>query len=153
MLCTSTSSVSQTYVCCPLLQTAFATHFKSFGSKLFSFIICSSLLITLMALRTNHLPLFSQRLLAEHDVHCLCRLGRDYGHSFVTAGNPHKQNSRFCKEIREDNFRFWWRRVHEDASQGQKLKFAFLLLEYCKIRECYAMANAFTIRKMYSLLL
>ena len=36
----------------------------------------------------------------------------------ITAGNPHKQNSRFCKEICEDNFRFWWRRVHEDASQG-----------------------------------
>ena len=27
-------------------------------------------------------------------------------------------NSWFCKEIREDNSRFWWRRVHEDASQG-----------------------------------
>ena len=36
---------------------------------------------------------------------------------------------------------------------SQKLKFAFLLLEYCKIRECYAVANAFTIRNMYSLLL
>ena len=35
----------------------------------------------------------------------------------------------------------------------QKLKFAFLLLEYCKIRECYAVANALTIRNMYSLLL
>jgi hypothetical protein len=35
-----------------------------------------------------------------------------------TAGNRHKQNSRFCKEIREDNFRFWWRRVPEDTSQG-----------------------------------
>ena len=35
----------------------------------------------------------------------------------------------------------------------QKLKYAFLLLEYCKIRECYAVANAFTIRNMYSLLL
>jgi hypothetical protein len=35
----------------------------------------------------------------------------------------------------------------------QKLKFAFLLLEYWKIRECYAVANAFTIRNMYSLLL
>ena len=35
----------------------------------------------------------------------------------------------------------------------QKLKFAFLLLEYCKIRECYAVTNAFTIRNMYSLLL
>jgi hypothetical protein len=34
------------------------------------------------------------------------------------AGNRHKQNSRFCKEIREDNFRFWWRRVHKDALQG-----------------------------------
>ena len=28
-----------------------------------------------------------------------------------------------------------------------------LLLEYCKIRECYAVANAFTIRNMYSLFL
>jgi hypothetical protein len=37
---------------------------------------------------------------------------------FNTAGNRHKQNSWFCKEIREDNFRFWWRIVHEDASQG-----------------------------------
>ena len=35
----------------------------------------------------------------------------------------------------------------------QKLKFSFLLLEYCKIRECYAVANAFTIRNMYSLFL
>jgi hypothetical protein len=33
----------------------------------------------------------------------------------------------------------------------QKLKFSFLLLEYCKIRECYAVANAFTIRNMHSL--
>jgi hypothetical protein len=35
----------------------------------------------------------------------------------------------------------------------QKLKLAFLLLEYCKIRECYAVANTFTIRNMYRLLL
>jgi hypothetical protein len=35
----------------------------------------------------------------------------------------------------------------------QKLKFYFLLLEYCKIRECYAVANAFTIKRLYSLLL
>ena len=35
----------------------------------------------------------------------------------------------------------------------QKLKFAVLLLEYCKIRECYVVANAFTIRNMHSLLL
>ena len=35
----------------------------------------------------------------------------------------------------------------------QKLKFSFLLLEYCKIRECYVVANAFTIRNMYSLFL
>jgi hypothetical protein len=35
----------------------------------------------------------------------------------------------------------------------QKMKFSFLLLEYCKIRECYAVANAFTIRNMYSLFL
>jgi hypothetical protein len=32
----------------------------------------------------------------------------------------------------------------------QKLKLSFLLLEYYKIRECYAVANAFTIRNMYS---
>ena len=31
----------------------------------------------------------------------------------------------------------------------QELKFTFLLLEYCKIRECYAVAKAFTIRNMY----
>jgi hypothetical protein len=41
----------------------------------------------------------------------------------------------------------------EPEARCQKLKFAFLLLEYCKIRECYAVANAFTIRNMYSLLL
>jgi hypothetical protein len=35
----------------------------------------------------------------------------------------------------------------------QKLKFSFLLLEYCKIRECYAVVNAFTIRNMSSLFL
>jgi hypothetical protein len=35
----------------------------------------------------------------------------------------------------------------------QKLKFSFLLLEYCEIRECYAVANTFTIRNMYSLFL
>ena len=35
----------------------------------------------------------------------------------------------------------------------QKLKFAFLLLEYCKIRECYAVANTFTIRNMDNLFL
>jgi GrpB-like predicted nucleotidyltransferase (UPF0157 family) len=41
----------------------------------------------------------------------------DYMTDMDTAGNRHKQNSWFCKEIREDNFRFWWRRVHEDASE------------------------------------
>jgi hypothetical protein len=49
--------------------------------------------------------------------------------SLVTAGNWHKQNSWFCKEIREDNFRCWWRRVHEDASQGMymsKIEIFFL---------------------------
>ena len=35
----------------------------------------------------------------------------------------------------------------------QKLKFSLLLLEYCKIRECYAVANVFTIRNIYSLFL
>jgi hypothetical protein len=44
--------------------------------------------------------------------------GETYMYISITAGNRHKQNSWFCKEIREDNFRFWWRRVQEDASQG-----------------------------------
>ena len=35
----------------------------------------------------------------------------------------------------------------------QKFQFSFLLLECCKIRECYAVANAFAIRNMYSLFL
>ena len=35
----------------------------------------------------------------------------------------------------------------------QKLKFSFLLLEYWKIRERYAVANAFTIRNMHRLFL
>ena len=48
----------------------------------------------------------------------------------VTAGNRHKQNSWFCKEIREDNFRFWWMRVHEDASQGMYMS-KIEILFYC----------------------
>ena len=54
-----------------------------------------------------------------------------------TAGNPHKQNSRFCKEIREDNFRFAggeFTKTLRKVYTCQQLKFAFLLLEYCKIR-------------------
>jgi hypothetical protein len=47
--------------------------------------------------------------------------GVDMEKSMFTAGNRHKQNSWFCKEIREDNFRIWWRRVHEDASQGMNM--------------------------------
>jgi hypothetical protein len=47
-----------------------------------------------------------------------CRVSASLFYYTDTAGNRHKQNSWFCKEIREDNFRFWWRRVHEDASQG-----------------------------------
>ena len=34
------------------------------------------------------------------------------------------------RQIREDNFRFWWRRVHEDASQGMymsKIEICFLI--------------------------
>ena len=47
-----------------------------------------------------------------------------------TAGNRHNQNSWFCKEIREDNFRFWWRRVQEDVSQGMymsKIEICFFI--------------------------
>jgi hypothetical protein len=51
-----------------------------------------------------------------------------------TAGNRHKQNSWFCKEIREDNFRCWWRRVHEDASQGMYMsKIEMYVWLYCCI--------------------
>ena len=44
-------------------------------------------------------------------------------------------------------------KTHRKVCTCQKLKFSFLLLEYCKIRECYPVANAFTIRNMYSLFL
>jgi hypothetical protein len=43
----------------------------------------------------------------------------------------YKQNSWFCKEIREDNFRFWWRRVHEDASQGMYVSKIEIFSFYC----------------------
>jgi hypothetical protein len=56
-----------------------------------------------------------------------------------TAGNRHKQNSRFCKEIREDNFRFWWRRVHEDASQGMYMS---------KIENCFFTARILQNQRM-----
>ena len=77
-------------------------------------------------------------------------------HEQLTAGNRHKQNSWFCKEIREDNFGFGggeFTKTLRKVCTYQKLKFSFLLLEYCKIRECYAVANAITIRNMYSLFL
>jgi hypothetical protein len=50
-----------------------------------------------------------------------CKATSNIGCDTVTAGNRHKQNSRFCKEIGEDNFRFWWRSVPEDASQGMHM--------------------------------
>ena len=49
----------------------------------------------------------------------------------VTVGNPHRENSRFCKEIREDNFRFWWRGVHENTSQGMYMSKIEIFLFYC----------------------
>jgi hypothetical protein len=48
-----------------------------------------------------------------------------------TVGNLHRQNSRFCKGIREDNFRFWWRGVHEDASQGMYMSKIEICFSYC----------------------
>jgi hypothetical protein len=54
-----------------------------------------------------------------------------YKHRY-TAGNRHKQNSWFCKEIREDNFRFWWRRVHEDALQGMYMSKIEICLNIAK---------------------
>ena len=73
-----------------------------------------------------------------------------------TTGNRHKQNSWFCKEIREDNFGVGggeFTKTLRKVCTCQKLKFSFLLPEYCKIRECYAVANASTIRNMHSLFL
>ena len=57
-------------------------------------------------------------LISQHNLSVFSFRGVKNQKCIYTAGNRHKQNSRFCKEIREDNFRFWWRRVHEDASQG-----------------------------------
>ena len=73
-----------------------------------------------------------------------------------TTGNRHKQNSWFCKEIREDNFRFWWRGVHEDASQGMYMSKIEIFLFTARILQNQRMlccGNAFTIRNMYSLFL
>jgi hypothetical protein len=61
---------------------------------------------------------FTSKLQGREIVTCCTFLQFKLNIYLFTAGNWHKQNSRFCKEIREDNFRFWWRRVHEDASQG-----------------------------------
>ena len=61
--------------------------------------------------------------------HPICRPVTKYNNS--TAGNRPKQNSWFCKEIREDNFRFWWRRVHEDASQGMYMSKIEIFFFYC----------------------
>ena len=60
-----------------------------------------------------------------------------------TAGNRHKQNSWFCKEIREDNFRYWWRRVHEDASQGMYMS---------KIEICFFTARILQNQRMLYIL-
>ena len=75
---------------------------------------------------------------------------------YCTAGNRHKQNSWFCKEIREDNFRFWWRRVHENASQGMymsKIEFFFLTARILQNQRMLCCGECFTIRNMYSLFL
>ena len=56
--------------------------------------------------------------ISKLSINCRLFVNCSRASTYNTAGNRHKQNSWFCKEIREDNFRFWWRRVHEDASQG-----------------------------------
>ena len=58
-----------------------------------------------------------------------------------TAGNRHKQNSRFCKKFVRITSGFGGGEFTKTLCKVctcQKLKFSFLLLEYCKIRECYA---------------
>jgi hypothetical protein len=57
---------------------------------------------------------FNSVMVTKHLLQCI-RLKLN---TIYTAGNRHKHNSRFCQEIREDNFRFWWRRVHVNASHG-----------------------------------
>ena len=72
-----------------------------------------------------------------------------------TAGNRHKQNSWFCKEIREDNFRFWWRRVHEDASQGMYMSkieiffFTARILQNQRMLCCDTLAKLIVPRKTW----
>ena len=70
-----------------------------------------------------------------------------------TAGNRHKQNSWKFVRITSGFGGGEFTKTLRKVCTCQKLKFSFLLLEYCKIRECYAVANALTIRNMYSLFL
>jgi hypothetical protein len=48
----------------------------------------------------------------------------------VTVGNPHRENSRFCKEIREDNFRFWWGSSRRHFARYVHVKY-WNLIFYC----------------------
>jgi hypothetical protein len=68
------------------------------------------------------------------------------GNTIDTAGNRHKQNSRFCKEIREYNFRFWWRRVHEDADETGKI------VSFQKFQDTYNITTTTTTRTTNTLL-
>ena len=77
----------------------------------------------------------------------------------LRAGNRHKENSRTvgsAKKFVRITSSFGggeFTKTLRKVCTSQKLKCSFLLLEYCKIRECYAVANAFTNRNMHSLLL
>ena len=86
-----------------------------------TFIIFSVNLVSLVTLRSSGTVIwYGCHLLLDvciiYFISCDCIMNSSL--SYTTAGNRHKQNSWFCKEIREDNSRFWWRRVHEYASQG-----------------------------------
>ena len=73
-----------------------------------------------------------------------------------TAGNRHNRTVGSAKKFVRITSGFGggeFTKTLRNVCTCQKFKFSFLLLEYCKIRECYAVANAFTIRNMYSLFL
>jgi hypothetical protein len=82
----------------------------------------------------------------QNRLFCLCQLEQCFLRSSTKLYS-------FCLDGTKKNAHYKIRITLRKVCTCQKLKFAFLLLEYCKIRECYAVANAFTIRNMYSLLL
>ena len=94
-------------------------HFFTLFCSLF--IDCGLQTILHLILHETYDNIYNFSLLSHHFGNLFRSMSTDRSIQIIlhlSAGNRHKQNSWFCKEIREDNFRCWWRRVHEDASQG-----------------------------------